>query len=604
MSKYQTEFCKILKRNIYYTPQNFQQKENTKDNIEKIIDSHLWNYPNAINEMLKYYNHIMLNGGLDYKLLNVFYLQLVVKYNIPRQLSTERGNNRINSIQKYINTNFPVSCYLDIGCFDGKITELFGKYFRLNKLQTHGVDIKDYNNQNSEFVFSQYDGKILPYSDNSFDLITCMMVLHHIPEDNLPKLIQEINRVMKPNGVLILREHDVSTSTSKKQTCLLNLMHDFYDYVWSDNPITHSEQWVAHYKSNQEWTTILKRSGFELRSTPNIFHGDKNPFFAYYASYQKNNISVCGTRNQLYRILHTEMKREKYQRRTKEIKNVIHWGQRKLLLSEIEFLTIYCNKSKSLKPIYVIYAGAAPGTHILYLAKLFPSVHFELYDPREFSTKLQQCSRIKTHVQYFMDETANEWKSGNHPDKIILFISDIRTGDTETMTSEEVEERVKIDNQWQLNWYNIMAPKLSMFKFRLPYDSDNQTEYLYGDIYLGVYAPATSTETRLIVKENAEMKMYDNREFEEQLFYFNNYERVLNYDNLLYDVSVKQKYGISNNYDGSSEVLILEQYLRLESFKGNIESNIIRMIGEISTELSYSRTLFSEQPVKNHKKIL
>lgn len=38
-------------------------------------------------------------------------------------------------------------------------------------------------------------------------------------------------------------------------------------------------------------------------------------------------------------------------------RSVIHWGQRKLLLSEIEFLTLYGEDG-----MWVVYAGAAPGT--------------------------------------------------------------------------------------------------------------------------------------------------------------------------------------------------------------------------------------------------
>jgi ubiquinone/menaquinone biosynthesis C-methylase UbiE len=605
MSKYQSEFNKLLNRNIYYTPQKFPNPVNYFNEeslpVKIIIENQLWKHPNAINEMLEYY----IQTGLNYKLLNVFYLHLVKKYNIENKLSVERGDNRISSIKKYIRTNFSVSCYLDIGCFDGAITESIGKYFKLNKLQTHGVDINEYNTQQKEYVFTQYDGKILPYSDNSFNLITCMMVLHHIKDDNLDKLLQEINRVMKPNGILILREHDVELSESVSKSHTLNIMHDFYDYVWTDSPINQEDQWCASYKSNKDWTNLFSQNGFMLRATPNIHKGDKNPFFTYYTSYIK---SKSTDKTQLYRILPTEMKRTKYHNRTNEIKPVIHWGQRKLLMSEIEFLTVYLQEIKNIqsKPIYVIYAGSAPGTHILYLSKLFPTVHFELYDPREFSKKLNGCNRIKTHVQYFMDETANEWKSENHPDKIILFISDIRTGDTDTMTSKKVEERVKIDNQWQINWYNIMSPKFSMFKFRLPYDSDEKTEYLAGLLYLGVYATANSTETRLIVKDNAKMKTYDNREFEEQLCHFNNHERILNYDNLLYDIGINKKHGIKNNYDGASEVYILKEYVKLNQNKNTpdkiLQDIVISMIGEISKELSYSRTLFSEQPVKTNKK--
>jgi SAM-dependent methyltransferase len=593
--------------------------------VEKIIKNYLWKYKIVSDELCISYYPLNLNsqefGDINYKLLNKNYLSLCNKYNIPfKSLTKERGYNRLKSLQKNIDLKFSVSCYLDIGCFDGNITESIGNYFNLNNLQIHGVDIKPYATVDikpyatvgpqtllyDNIIFSLYDGRTLPYSDNSFDLITCLMVLHHIPKNNLNFLLQEINRVMKPGGILILREHDVYTY---EQSYLLNVMHDFYDYVWTDKPIEKSDQWDAEYKSNKEWTSLLQNNNFVVRESPNIYFGDKNPYFMYYCSYiKKVSIPI----KNMFRILPNNMQRKKYHRRTKEVKNVLHWGQRKLLLSEIEFLTIFLTKNINTdKKIYVIYAGAAPGTHILYLSNLFPMVYFELYDPRDFSRNIIVTNNnINTYVQYFTDETANKWKSIDHHDKLILFISDIRTGDTETMNSDEVEERVIIDNQMQMNWYNIMKPKLSMFKFRLPYNSDNKTENLDGDIYLQAYAPATSTETRLIVGEDAKLKLYDDREFEEQLFYFNNYERVCNFNNLLFDTPINKKYGIKNNYDGASEIYILEKYLKLfdkvfakqDMNNDTVKLKIIKMINEITKELSKRRTLFSEQPVKNHKK--
>jgi ubiquinone/menaquinone biosynthesis C-methylase UbiE len=576
--------------------------------IEFVISNHLWKYPNASHEMINNYFNTWYNKEINYKLLNELYISISDKYGISNNiLNKSRGINRIKSIQKYVDLQILPTCYLDIGCFDGNITEAFKNKFNLNKLQVHGVDIKSYNKYD-EIIFSKYDGITLPYNDNSFDLITCLMVLHHIPKENLFNILHEINRVLKPNGVLILREHDVD---STQQCYLLNIMHDFYDYVWNDNSIIKTEetdQWTTNYKNNHEWTNLLKNIGIVQRETPIINKSNKNPYFTYTSSYiKKLNIKT----KTVFRTLSTDIPREIYRRRTSEIKTVLHWGQRKLLLSEIEFLTIFisyvnCDKyDKNLK-IYVIYAGSAPGTHILYLSNLFPELYFELYDPRKFSDNINKCkNRINTHIQYFTDETANLWKSDDHPDKLILFISDIRTGDTETMNSSEVEERVLIDNQWQMNWYNIMKPKLSMFKFRLPYNSDKTTQYLNGDIYLQAYAPATSTETRMIVGENVGMKTYDDRQFEEQMFYFNNKIRICYFNNILFDISNNKKHGLSNNYDGAMEVCILEKYLKLftDYNKSQLSNKIIKMVGEITKELSKKRTLFTNQPVKNNKKI-
>lgn len=621
MSKYQNEFNSYLNRTVYYVPNTYifsqDQKKcdleyilfnrNNKNIypmyifVSKIVSQHLWEYTQASDEFKSYLYKIYYNRNIVkikniYDVLREFYEKLINKYNITTKLSTNRGNNRLKSIQRYINLNFPVSCYLDIGCLDGHITEKIGRNFNLNKWQIHGIDIKPHE-EYKNITFTQYDGKILPYSDNSFDLITCLMVLHHIPRDNLDKLMQEINRVMKPNGVVIIREHNVKNDT---ESDLLDIMHKFYDYIWE--PVE-SETWESNYMSNDMWTKLFIDNGFSIHTPPRIYeNGDNNPFMVYMCSYIKSMSTKLSYKKPLYRILPDDMKREKYHRRTKEIKNVLHWGQRKLLLSEIEFLTIYLKEYNESKSVYVIYAGSAPGTHIIYLSKLFPDFHFELYDPREFNNKLKNNHKINTYVQYFTDETATLWKSVDHPDKVILFISDIRTVDTETMTSKEVENRVNIDNQWQMNWYNIMKPKMAMFKFRLPYGSNGKTEYLKGDIYIQAYSPATSTETRLIVRENAETKLYDDRKFEEQMFYFNKYERIDLFDNIIYDIPENMKNGLTNNYDSVSEIHILYEYLKCINFGQNYNNKIIDMVGEINKTLSYTRTLFSDQPIKGHKK--
>lgn len=645
---YNQEFNNDLGMTLYYIPnsiplfehisKSIEDKKNSteksiylKDFILKIVDNQLWKYKDALCEFQSYItivfntnNESAWTESVDfYKNIHLYYKTLSDKYNIQSKLGenthggTERGNNRVKSIEKYVlqhqpqNNRITPSCYLDIGCFDGSITHSIAKYFNLHKLQTHGVDIKSYGGDfgYSEITFSKYNGKKLPYSDNSFDLITCLMVLHHVPKGNLQILMSEINRVMRPDGVVILREHNVVKDIDRSA---LDIMHYFYDYVWnsehwlSTDEKNQTECWDTNYKSNVEWTEIFMSNGFVIHTPAIVFNNSKlNPFMTYMCSYRKKSIFHKQDMT-LYRVLPYDLPREIYKRRTKEIKNVLHWGQRKLLLTEIEFFTRFMQSNPYIKThIYAIYAGSAPGTHILYLAKLFPNIHFELYDPRDFSSELlKNKDMIKTHVQYFTDETANEWVSSNHPDKTILLISDIRTGEPETQTYEKVEERVKIDHEWQQNWYHIIKPDMAMFKFRLPWD-DEMTEYLDGDIHIQPYPPSTSTETRLIVGKNAGTKIYDNRKYEEQLFYFNNQARVMNFKNLLYDIHKSRKNGLSNNYDGAAEVYILEQYLKScdnQYTESDLKNKVIDMVGEISRELSYSRTLYSQQPVKDHKK--
>lgn len=54
----------------------------------------------------------------------------------------------------------------------------------------------------------------MPFSSNSVDLITCLGVLHHIP--NVGKVIDEIFRVLMPGGYVLLREPIISMGDWRK----------------------------------------------------------------------------------------------------------------------------------------------------------------------------------------------------------------------------------------------------------------------------------------------------------------------------------------------------------------------------------------------------
>lgn len=101
---------------------------------------------------------------------------------------------------------------------------------------------------------------------------------------------------------------------------------------------------------------------------------------------------------------------EPYESRHNSIKSAIHWGQRKLILSEIQFFSQCAIPQVS---YHVVYVGAAPGTHIPFLAKLLECKHsWELFDPGEFDLRALQGSgdterlHITVKNEFFSNETA------------------------------------------------------------------------------------------------------------------------------------------------------------------------------------------------------
>ena len=169
-----------------------------------------------------------------------------------------------------------------------------------------------------------------------------------------------------------------------------------------------------------------------------------------------------------------------YRRRTGEDRLSVHWGQRKLILAVVQFFIYFWDTISQIETPKVVYAGAAPGTNINLLVKMFPNFEWHLYDPRAV-WKIKPSERVNIYTQYFTDETAEEW--ANRDD--VLFLSDIRIvtdeftqmlGSDMMYSQEEYsritrgqEERIMSDMRMQEQWYRIIKPVLASLKFRLPY---------------------------------------------------------------------------------------------------------------------------------------
>lgn len=105
-----------------------------------------------------------------------------------------------------------VTRMIDIGCGDG-VTELFIQQY-LPSWKVEAIDIseksiaraieKNISNAN----FSVYDGRLIPFADNSFDIAFIAAVMHHIDFTLHGSLLKEIYRVLKPGGRLYLFEHN------------------------------------------------------------------------------------------------------------------------------------------------------------------------------------------------------------------------------------------------------------------------------------------------------------------------------------------------------------------------------------------------------------
>ena len=113
----------------------------------------------------------------------------------------------INEIKKFVNLGGK-NKLLDVGCGTGNLLLEINKNSKDSIL--YGIDLspkmiqiaksKSENSKNISFKIGS--GDKLPYESNFFDYVICSHSLHHHP--NPEKSLIEINRVLKPEGTLIV----------------------------------------------------------------------------------------------------------------------------------------------------------------------------------------------------------------------------------------------------------------------------------------------------------------------------------------------------------------------------------------------------------------
>ena len=202
-----------------------------------------------------------------------------------------------------------------------------------------------------------------------------------------------------------------------------------------------------------------------------------------------------------------------YERRSLTITPNLHIGQRKLYLSELEFMLLYYEKVKAGLVMddadastIIVYAGSAPGHHIYFMQELFPNTKWILIDPAPHELYLDITSR--SHRNYTHEHIIH-LKTGNVPyngtsvkieltiansqsicDFIrsteykiyiiedymsidyatifrglkCLFISDIRSTDPFRDDQHKNESQIQEDMVLQQRWHTILNSRRSMLK--------------------------------------------------------------------------------------------------------------------------------------------
>jgi len=93
---------------------------------------------------------------------------------------------------------------------------------------------------------------------NSLDVVTCFIGLHHCPIEKLDAYVASIQRILKPGGKFIMRDHDCDTS---EMVTFASLVHTVFNLglkeTWEFN-----QDEFRNFKSIEAWCTYLEGKGF------------------------------------------------------------------------------------------------------------------------------------------------------------------------------------------------------------------------------------------------------------------------------------------------------------------------------------------------------
>jgi SAM-dependent methyltransferase len=158
---------------------------------------------------------------------------------------------------------------LDYGCDDGSTARLIMQYNPTLKIV--GVDIQAH--RAPQIPIKIFNGRIIPYPDNSFDAVIALDVLHHTTD--IAAQLKELRRVSKKQ--IIIKDHLITSPVAQ----LLVSGADWLSNVIHDIPC------AFNYPTREGWRRLFAGQDLGVRTHlanldlgfGKIIGGEQNPIF-------------------------------------------------------------------------------------------------------------------------------------------------------------------------------------------------------------------------------------------------------------------------------------------------------------------------------------
>jgi len=98
---------------------------------------------------------------------------------------------------------------VDVGCGTAELHHHLGGSFRtIRGVDLSAESIAIAKRSHPDNMYATYDGGALPYAAESADLVLAVCVFHHVPPGNWGELAAQMMRILRPNGLALVIEHN------------------------------------------------------------------------------------------------------------------------------------------------------------------------------------------------------------------------------------------------------------------------------------------------------------------------------------------------------------------------------------------------------------
>lgn len=168
---------------------------------------------------------------------------------------------------------------LDFGC--GSLTLSLMAIAAEPTAYVHAVDVDEkilkiaaekQRQASAEIFIQRYEGRVLPYQNNSFDRVISSLVFHHLNKEQKMNALFEIHRVLKPGGEIHIADWgEAKNSVMRTAFYLIQLLDGFK--TTTDNV----KGLLPSYMTQAGFTEVIETSQYQtIFGTLALYRGKKS----------------------------------------------------------------------------------------------------------------------------------------------------------------------------------------------------------------------------------------------------------------------------------------------------------------------------------------